>query len=80
MEPRNPNHEILVGWDPPLNTYFVHVIDTTKEEDDKKRDILWIGTSPGEIHDVVKIANAVRPYTKRIPFKTMDKIYRDANG
>jgi hypothetical protein len=82
LEATNPNIEIMVGWDPGLNTYFAHVIDTVKEEDDPSRTLAWIGTMPDHVHDVDVIVDAVLPYLHNAD--KMDKwvadIYKDANS
>jgi hypothetical protein len=69
----------MIGWDPQLNTYFAHVIDETKNEDDEGRDVLWIGRAPNEIHDIEVIKTKVSPYAK-VPEKFLNKMYGDANG
>ena len=57
-----PEHDIVVGWDPPLNTLFAHVTDMTKDEDDDGLDVLWIGCTLNEIHDVDELIKKIRPY------------------
>lgn len=53
LEPRDKslpddNFEIIIGWDPPLHTYFVQVLDPTCDEEDSGFEILWCGLTPGE--------------------------------
>jgi hypothetical protein len=74
----NPNHEVMVGWDPPLNTYFAHVLDVSKNEDDNGRDLLWIGCTPNEIHDLETITRELAPYA-RVSEVTLARMYSDAN-
>lgn len=38
----DPAHEVVVGWDPPLNTYFGMVYDRRRDEDDQI--IHWVGS------------------------------------
>jgi hypothetical protein len=60
---RNPAHKIIVGWDHPLSTFFVQVIDRAKEaagEDEKF--VLWLGCSALEIYEVNQLARIVGPY------------------
>jgi len=76
---KDVNHNVVVGWDAPLNTYFAHVIDTLKDEDDRGRDVLWIGTTPGEIFDVAVVVRQVQPYVKRPADIPAVGLYRDAN-
>lgn len=72
----DPNHEVLVGWDPGLNTYFIHVIDTTKKEDDVTRDIHWVGCTPDEIHSLVRIYIEIVAYAT-VPDDMLNKLYAD---
>jgi hypothetical protein len=62
-----------------MATYFLHVIDTSKNEDDEGRDVLWIGTTPGEIYDIGIIVNATYPHLKDRLDIPIVKLYRDAN-
>ena len=39
--------EVIVGWDPPLQTFFLQVCDP--EKDDEGEVILWLGGISGEI-------------------------------
>lgn len=36
--------KIVIGWDPPLQTYFAQVHDPTKNEEDEI--VFWVGTRP----------------------------------
>jgi hypothetical protein len=37
LEPKNENHEVVVGLDAPMNTFFITV--TEKQDDDDLRDL-----------------------------------------
>jgi hypothetical protein len=58
---KEPNHEVFVGWNPALRTYFVQVF---------RRDhpflegevVLREGTSPGEIDSIHALSEAVNYY------------------
>lgn len=39
----NPVHEVAIGWDPPMHTYFAQVLDTTASEESDAYEVLWIG-------------------------------------
>lgn len=81
IHPVNRDHEIMAGWDPAMNTYFAHVFDITMYEDDPKRDILWIGCTPNEIHDVDIISRELSPYADLdLLARIINKMYGDANG
>lgn len=44
----NPDHRVVVGWDPPLRTFFAQVIDVAKEkadEEDEDPVLVWAGAS-----------------------------------
>lgn len=61
-KPKDPNHLVLIGWDPPLNTFFAHVIDESKDEDDDQRDVLWIGCRYKECHSLEDVISKIKPY------------------
>ena len=50
-----------IGWDRPLQTFFAQVLAQPNEEGEQK-EILWIGTSLGEIHKASDAARALEPY------------------
>lgn len=62
LTPKNEDHEVVVGWDPPLNTFFVHIIDTSKDEEDESYDVLWVGCRFNEILDIQAIMAMVEPH------------------
>lgn len=51
----NPDHEVIIGWDAPLTTFFGQVI----REDNV---ILWFGLDLNEVHDVAKAVAFLSPY------------------
>lgn len=60
---RDPAHKIIVGWDPPLQTFFVQVIDRRAEDagaDDKF--VLWEGCCLREIYEVDQLVRRVGRY------------------
>jgi hypothetical protein len=44
----NPNHQISVGWDAPLTTFFAQVLDSSSD-DHEDEPILWLGLEPMQI-------------------------------
>lgn len=74
-----PGIEAIVGWDPPLNTFFAQVWDTTREEDDPSAELLWIGCSPAEIRDPRQVCNAVAAWVK-VPPGLAEKLAADAQA
>jgi hypothetical protein len=60
---RDPAHKVIVGWDPPLQTFFAQVIDRNKEaagKDDKF--VLWIGCGLREITEIETLAKKIARY------------------
>ena len=54
---RDAAHKVIVGWDHPLLTYFVQVIDRAKEDaGDDDKFVLWRGTSVREIYEIDQLA------------------------
>ena len=47
----NEERQVVVGWDPPLWTFFAQEYDLTIPEDDDERDpvIWWVGYVPYQI-------------------------------
>jgi hypothetical protein len=57
---KEPTHIITVGWDNPLQTYFLQVEDRTKEEDEAM--VCWLGGVPDEITSIDELKEAIEPY------------------
>ncbi len=67
LEPRDNADsplEIAIGWDRPLNTYFVQVLDPTHDEEEPGFEILWRGTSFGEILSVDEAIALIVPWAE----------------
>lgn len=62
LTPKDDHHEIMVGWDPQLETYFLHIIDTRFAEDDWKRDEVWVGAAYREVEHVSAIVKLLDGY------------------
>lgn len=80
---RSPNMIAYAGWDPMLNTYFLHIVDTTKDEEEAGRDVLWMGTKPNEVHDLETIDQNYRLFTKEnvgLPKDVRTEMYHAANA
>jgi len=62
------NHKVIVGWDHPLLTYFVQVIDRRADEDDEDdKFVLWKGTNWREIYEIDQLARHVRRFADLSP-------------
>lgn len=73
------NVEVVVGWDPPLNTFFAHITDLTVDEDDPAAELLWIGTDYAEIHDLRRVRSALAPWAE-IPDEIERALYSEAHS
>jgi hypothetical protein len=61
---RDPNHEVIVGWDRPLQTFFVQVYDKRKKGTDDEL-IMWCGASrPRELYEVEDVRRVVGQYAE----------------
>jgi hypothetical protein len=70
MEPR---YEIVIGWDNPLESFFVQVWDKASDEEEP---VLWMGVKPGEVATVEALAALVRPYGE-IPGAILARLRED---
>lgn len=73
----NPAHKIIIGWDHPLLTFFIQVINRKREKegyDDKF--IYWAGLKPREIYEVEDLVRHARPYAN-IPYELRSTLYGD---
>ena len=61
LDPFEARHDVVVGWDSPLNTFFAQVLDT-EAGDDLDYEVLWIGTSFDEVPDPAGVISAIRPF------------------
>ena len=59
----NPALDIIVGWDPPLETFFAQVTRTDLSADTGEDQIvLWIGTASNEIEQAESLIGPLAPY------------------
>jgi hypothetical protein len=56
-----PGAEAVVGWDPPLQTFFGQVLDPNRPED-QPESVFWIGTAPNEYTDLLVFRTAMAPW------------------
>jgi hypothetical protein len=73
------NLEAVLGWDPPLNTFFAQVWDRACDEDDPAAELLWIGCTPGEIRDPQRVCDAVTAWVK-VPAGLVAALAKDADS
>lgn len=69
----------IVGWDQPLNSYFVQVWDRTKHEDDPAAELVWIGCGYQEITDLDEVRRVLAPWVK-LPDQMVRALYAEAHS
>lgn len=68
LTPKNPNHSVVVGWDHPLQTFFIIVKDKIKEVHYEEQGfLLWKGTTPREIYEVEDVTRLAGRYAEVTP-------------
>ena len=68
IETFDPNNTAIVGWDPPLQTFFALVKSRLREKRDPDDPfLLWIGCEAGEIADVEALAAQLAPFAELAP-------------
>jgi hypothetical protein len=64
----SPANKIIVGWDNPLQTFFVQVIDRKKEDAGRdEKFLLWLGCSLREIYEVEQLVRLLSLFAKLTP-------------
>ena len=79
LEATTDGMAVIVGWDPPLNTFFAQVWNRSLEPDDPAAEVLWVGIAYGEIHDPEQVCDAVAPWAK-VPDGLVGKLYGEAHS
>lgn len=74
--PFQPAHEVVVGWDPPLRTFFAQVLDTAAEERGDAYEVLWIGARFREVLDPAIVIVSVAPFAA-VPADLLGQLARD---
>lgn len=64
LVPKDSKHLVMVGWDNPLNTFFINVIDEVVNENDINRSVFNVGNVYREIEDIDTLVNMVDPYAE----------------
>lgn len=60
---RDPNHEVFVGWDHPMQTFFVQVYDKRLKDTDDEL-IVWRGTKLRDLYEVDDVRRVVGRYAE----------------
>ena len=74
--PFDPVHEVVVGWDPGLATFFAQVLDTAASEESDAYEVLWLGTSLHEVLNPAAVIAAVAPFAS-VPADLLGQLARD---
>jgi hypothetical protein len=78
-------HQIVVGWDSPLASFFAEVIDQNLEaaiargecsEEEVEPMLLWVGAIPGEIPTLEQLQAVIAPFAV-IPNDTIAQLQSD---
>lgn len=72
---RDPRHEVYIGWDHPMLTYFGQVYSRTAKGK-RGRLIYWIGTGLRELYEIDELAAGMKRYAD-IPLPTRATLYGD---
>lgn len=60
IPPKADHHTVVVGWDRPMGTFFAHVRDLTRDEDDQI--IVWLGGDYTDITESGTLLERVERY------------------
>lgn len=74
--PFDPTHEVVVGWDPPIDTFFAQVLDNAGDEEEGTYKVLWIGTRFQEVLNPATVIAAVAPFAS-VPADLLGQLARD---
>ncbi|HYT89794.1 MAG TPA: hypothetical protein VEL76_13885 [Gemmataceae bacterium] len=69
VKPTDPNHEVVIGWDNQLETFFAQVWDNRNAEESP---VLWAGCHRGEVPSTALL----RPYAE-IPEAALEQLQED---
>lgn len=58
----DPAHEVVVGWDRPLRTFFAQVTNVAADEESNEWTVLWIGCAMEAVSDPALAVHALQPY------------------
>lgn len=62
LTPRDATHEVVVGWDGPMQTFFAQVFRTVAGEEDDDTPLLWLGCAQGEVREPEDLATPLAPW------------------
>jgi hypothetical protein len=57
--------EVVIGWDPPLRTFFVQVFDKKNDGEDFEKLVLWKGAGERVYREPDELIEVIQPYACR---------------
>ena len=66
---------LVLGWDPPLQTFFGVLRASDQDEDDEP--LLWVGTDLHELYDLDDLARALGPLADALTSHLALQLHRD---
>jgi hypothetical protein len=69
-------YHVVVGWDPPLATFFGEVWDTTKDENDDAACVVWAGAALGALPTVDALQTCLATFAT-IPADMVAQLQQD---
>jgi hypothetical protein len=54
--------EVVIGWDSPLQTFFVMVLDKKIDGEDYEKEVLWLGAGERIYHEPHELVDVVQRY------------------
>ncbi len=55
---------VSIGWDRPLNTFYVQVSRPDREEEGERETFVWEGTAPGELSTATAAIAIAKPHAE----------------
>ena len=71
----NPQYDVIIGWDDPLETYFATIFDTTVDDD--AACVLWEGAALRALPTVDALQACLQAYAT-IPEEVVAQLHHDA--
>jgi hypothetical protein len=55
----------VIGWDPPLETFFAYVLDKKIDGEDYEKQVFWRGAGDRVYREPDELIEAIQPYACR---------------
>jgi len=66
VQPLNPDHTVIVGWDDPLETFFAQVwdnsIELSEDDEEDKQLVFMVGYVGKEVPTIEKLQEVLQPF------------------